>query len=298
MLNDHRSLEVRRLRTFATVAREKSFTSAARKLRVSQPWVSEQIKHIEDVFGMCLIERFKGKFIRLTRQGEEFLQIADRMVAAWDDAARDIGLMQGREKSRLILGVDPVTLYLPERNRLLTSLMTELPGLDLQIVNEQPCTLFEMLGSGRLHMALTLCPAPSGLETLKLYDYELKLFVPKAMAEQIQSKGLVPGTKVMVLRDEYHPTFFNWLREALAPCEIDWATCAETSFHALVQHAAMLGLPTLSPDFSDRIPELSREMQAIPISLPEPVTVSWALMRKPGEHRPAAERLWRIAQRK
>ncbi|HKT76578.1 MAG TPA: LysR family transcriptional regulator [Sphingobium sp.] len=290
-------LDVKRLRTLIAIVREKSFTAAAERLNMSQPWVSEQIKQLEDSIELPLIERVKGKFVRLTSHGQDFLPIAERLVSAWDDARHDVELLRRRERARLIVGVDPVTLYMPERNRLIADLMAELPDLDLQIVNETPEELFEGLESGRLHVILTLCPPPSDeLEILPLYQFDLKLFVPHELAGKVDTRDLTaPGSRILVLRDSYHPAFFAWLRAQMAESRLQWVSCAETSFHALVQHAVMLGIPTLSPDFSDQMPELSLQMKAFDI--PRPVAATWALMRKPGQQRKAAQRLWSLAAR-
>ena len=290
-------LDVKRLRTFLVIVREKSFTAAAERLNMSQPWVSEQVKQLEDAVELPLIERVKGKFVRLTEHGHDFLPIAERLVSIWDDARSDVERLRSKERARLIVGVDPVTLYMPERNRLIARLMANMPELDLQIVNETPDELFEGLDSGRLHIILTLCPPPTEeLEILPLYRYDLKLFVPHNLAHKVDMGELTaPGSRILVLRDSYHPAFFAWLREQLADRGFQWASCAETSFHALVQHAVMLGIPTLSPDFSDQMPELSMQMKAFDLPGTDGVIATWALMRKPGQQRKAAQRLWSLA---
>ncbi|HKX78911.1 MAG TPA: LysR family transcriptional regulator [Novosphingobium sp.] len=292
-------LDIKRLRTLVAIARENSFTAAAERLHMSQPWVSEQIKQLEESLDLPLIERVKGKFVGLTANGHDLLPIAERIVAAWDEARRDIELLRTKEQARLTLGVDPVTLYMPERNKLIADLMATMPGLDLHIVNETPTELFEGLQSGRLDMILTLCPPPHGdFDILPLYEYQLQLFIPRAVSRRYgQSPEAMAGAQVLVLQDEYHPAFFEWLRSAFAPAGFHWVSCAETSFHALLQHAVMLGLPTLSPDFSSQIPELAQRMEAREAPMAEPVMVSWALMRRPGHRGKAAHRLWQLASR-
>lgn len=282
-------LDIKKLRTLVAIAQEQSFTGAADRLNTSQPWISEQLKQLESLLQLPLIERVKGKFVQLTANGRELLPIAERLVTAWDEAGREIDLLRSKDRSRLTLGVDAVTLYMPQRNRLLADFMATMPGLDLQIVNDTPADLFEGLHDGRLDLVLTLCPAPDDqLEVLPLYDYELKLFVPRAAAQCEPATG----QRVLILRDDYHPAFFAWLRAAFAPAGFEWVACAETSFHALLKHAVMLGIPTLSPDFSEQIPELAIDMASHSVGVPDPVTATWALMRLPGAHRRTANRLW------
>ncbi|MBJ9974208.1 LysR family transcriptional regulator [Pseudomonas sp. S75] len=64
------------LRTFLVIAREKSISSAAVKLHVTQSAVSQALRRLEDQFGRRLIERHHSRFY-LTAAGEEVLAAAD-----------------------------------------------------------------------------------------------------------------------------------------------------------------------------------------------------------------------------
>jgi hypothetical protein len=74
-----------RLKAFLTVAREGSFTKAARSLGVSQPAVSQNISEIEKGIGVKLFDRIKGE-ISLTDTGKSFLQYAEKILY-WYTAA-------------------------------------------------------------------------------------------------------------------------------------------------------------------------------------------------------------------
>ena len=66
-------LNLHQLQIFLTVARERSFSRAADKLRISQPSVSIQIKKLEDALQVELLERL-GRRIYLTRAGGAVLE--------------------------------------------------------------------------------------------------------------------------------------------------------------------------------------------------------------------------------
>ncbi|MBV8772929.1 MAG: LysR family transcriptional regulator [Deltaproteobacteria bacterium] len=68
-------LEIRLLRTFRTVAQTRSFTGAARSLKLSQSGISQQIGMLERELGTQLLVR-SNKFVRLTPAGEILLQCA------------------------------------------------------------------------------------------------------------------------------------------------------------------------------------------------------------------------------
>ncbi len=73
MLKDFTKME-----TFLTVVREKSFSKASKKLGISQPAVTQQIKLLEDYIDGKVVDRKKNG-IRLTKIGEELHKIAIKL---------------------------------------------------------------------------------------------------------------------------------------------------------------------------------------------------------------------------
>ena len=77
-------LEDQRLKIFETVARERSFTVAARRLGLSQPAVSQCIADLEKKTGEILFNRQRGA-VSLTPQGETFRLFATRILKTYED---------------------------------------------------------------------------------------------------------------------------------------------------------------------------------------------------------------------
>lgn len=69
-------MRVEALLSFFTTVNEKSFTSAAKKLNLSQPGISMAIKQLEMEFGQRLLDRKPGGSFGLTTIGKEVYQIA------------------------------------------------------------------------------------------------------------------------------------------------------------------------------------------------------------------------------
>src|SRR3982751_6579408 len=65
---------------FWTTAREGGVTRAAKKLRLPQPTVSEQIKRLEELLGNSLFER-KGRSLVLTEFGRTIYGYADEIFS-------------------------------------------------------------------------------------------------------------------------------------------------------------------------------------------------------------------------
>ena len=71
------------LRTFVTLAQIGSYTKTAQKMIMAPSTVSKQIKQLEEETGKLLIIRDK-KSVRLTKEGEIFLEYAHRILDAED----------------------------------------------------------------------------------------------------------------------------------------------------------------------------------------------------------------------
>src|SRR5579859_3600328 len=72
-------MEVRHLRYFVAVAEELHFARAARRLHMSQPPLSQQIRRLEEIVGCALFLR-TSRSVKLTPAGEALLERARRLL--------------------------------------------------------------------------------------------------------------------------------------------------------------------------------------------------------------------------
>lgn len=84
MLKDFSKIE-----TFLTVVREKSFSKASKKLGISQPAVTQQIKLLEDYLESKIVDRKKNG-TQLTKEGEAFLKIAHKLEKCISNTEREL----------------------------------------------------------------------------------------------------------------------------------------------------------------------------------------------------------------
>jgi LysR family transcriptional regulator, benzoate and cis,cis-muconate-responsive activator of ben and cat genes len=111
-------LELRQIRYFVAVARERNFTRAAERLNIAQPPLSRQIQQLEHEVGLKLIER-GSRPVRLTEAGKIFY---DQAVLALEHVEQMVEMTQrlaATARSRLAIGFVASTLYgyLPEAIR-------------------------------------------------------------------------------------------------------------------------------------------------------------------------------------
>ncbi|MDD3463765.1 MAG: LysR family transcriptional regulator [Sulfurospirillaceae bacterium] len=91
MLKDFSKIE-----TFLTVVKEKSFSKASKKLGISQPAVTQQIKLLEDYLETKIVDRKKNG-IKLTKSGEELYKVAQKLEKCINSAEREIIKLVNKE---------------------------------------------------------------------------------------------------------------------------------------------------------------------------------------------------------
>jgi DNA-binding transcriptional LysR family regulator len=124
-------MELRHLRYFVAVAEELHFRRAAERLRVSQPAVSDQVRKLEEVLGVQLLERTNRR-VSLTRAGDAFLEEARRVLQQAERAQRAAIRTGDRVCGRLRLGylADAVPPALP---RALGRFAVATPGVEVAL---------------------------------------------------------------------------------------------------------------------------------------------------------------------
>jgi DNA-binding transcriptional LysR family regulator len=149
---DSMTLVSRSLRAFIVVADELHFGRAARRLHMSQPPLSQQIRQLEEDVGATLFTR-TTRSVQLTPAGRLLLEHARRLVADADLAVRAVGRLARGEEGRLTLGFTHSTVYqvLPD---VLAAFRARFPRIDLDLKQFTSGTLVEGVRTGRVDVAL------------------------------------------------------------------------------------------------------------------------------------------------
>ena len=175
-------MELRQLKYFVTVAEELQFLSASRRLLVSQPALSQQIRLLEDELGVDLFIKIKRQIYRkveLTEAGKVFLKDAQHIVQLCNKAKERVKETVASKTSlklgtyRMLTGqliLDTLALF-----------SNNFPKIDLTIV-ELPTILSvqEALLDETIDFGISVLPINyKGLDYLTLKKSHLRVILSK-----------------------------------------------------------------------------------------------------------------------
>ena len=146
-----RNLDITTLRSFVAVADNGGVTRAAGFLHLTQSAVSMQLKRLEDLLGLELLDR-SGRRIALTASGEQLLVYARRMVAMNDEV---IGRLTNQAfEGEIVLGV-PHDIVYPAIPKVLQQFNMAYPRVKVQLVSSFTMALKEQFEKGECDLILT-----------------------------------------------------------------------------------------------------------------------------------------------
>ncbi|RVW03528.1 hydrogen peroxide-inducible genes activator [Rhodococcus spongiicola] len=193
------------LRAFVAVAEYRHFGTAASRLNVSQPTLSQALASLENGLGVQLIERSTRRVL-VTAAGEQLLTQAKLILDAADGfvaAAAGVGdSLVGPLRIGLIPTVAPYVLP-----AVLSALGREMPALVPQVIEDQTARLLESLRAGVIDVAVMALPSEtSGLIEIPLYKEDFVLVLPSG--HPLAGRGDLPLDVLdelpLLLLDEGH----------------------------------------------------------------------------------------------
>src|SRR5438105_3491185 len=155
-------MELRHLRYFVTVASELHFARAARRLFISQPALSQQIRSLEGELGFKLLER-NSRGVQLTREGEAFLPEAQIVVRDAEHAAEVArALAEGATGHLRLSHLRTMPRGLPER--VVSEYQRRYPSVEILSESGSTEQNVERVRAGQLDLAFVLAPLDNAPE--------------------------------------------------------------------------------------------------------------------------------------
>ncbi len=163
---------------FAAVAEELSFSRAAKRLRVDQPWLSRQVQQLEAQLGFQLFIR-STRSVTLTREGELFYRVAKKLSAVSDEVHVVMKELSHEHDLTLRFGVNPYTFWIPARHTILREFEAACPRAAVKVVSNYSPRLISKLRNRAIDAALVPNSAESDeIEMIPVHRRRPALLLP------------------------------------------------------------------------------------------------------------------------
>ena len=207
-------MDLRQLRYFQATAEELHFQRAARRVNLSQPALSQQIKQLETELGVTLLDRDRRR-VALTEAGRAFLARVTAILAACDEAVREAREIGGREPQVLRLGfVGYLNLGFIARS--IAALQAARPEVQIEQIEMPTPEVYAALKERRIDLGFAVLPVthPS-LVTRKVAEGCWTVVVPGSHA--FAGRAAVPvaelkGQPLIVFDRSLNPPLYDtWI---------------------------------------------------------------------------------------
>jgi len=192
-------LDLRRLTVLRAVAREGSFSAAARTLDYTQPAISHHVARLEAEVGTPLLVR-TARGVRLTDAGQALVEHADavlaRLASAEDEIAAIAGLRQGRVRLAAFPSASATLVPIAAR-----TLHDAHEAITVLLVEAEPPEALALLRGGEVDVALVFgypesdLTSTRDLEVVPLLEDDLFVVLPaERRARRVRLSNLAGET--------------------------------------------------------------------------------------------------------
>ncbi|MGD0675571.1 MAG: LysR substrate-binding domain-containing protein [Polyangiaceae bacterium] len=263
-------LSLRQLEYVVAVADTLGFHRAAERCHVSQPTLSAQVQHIEDVLGVRLFERDR-RGVLVTSPGEDIVARARRILLDVADliaaASRTRDPLAGRFRVGVIPTIAPYLL--PDAT---PAIHADYPELELVFLEEKTVEVMRDLSMGALDLGLVALDAVGGeFDSAVVMDdpfvVALPFGHPLAQKKRILLSDL-DGERALLLDDGH-----CFRDQALAICSQSGARETDlraTSLGTLVQMVSVGAGITLLPKLAVDVENRRGQLEVRPFAPPVP----------------------------
>jgi DNA-binding transcriptional LysR family regulator len=205
-------MQLQDLHAFATVAAERSFSVAARRLHRTQPAVSQAIRRLEEELGDRLFDR-SSRNGTLTEAGTLLLDHATRLLRMAAEAEAAVRELQQIRRGRVVIGANEAAVHslLP----FVKSYAAAHPHVSVEVRRVPSRRIAEELLDRSIDFGvMTFQPAERGLQSIALGDDELVMLAhpehPLAERKRVSMEEV--GRQVVIAHNDPSPTRDRVLR--------------------------------------------------------------------------------------
>ena len=204
-------------RFFVVVADELSFTAAAARLRVAQPWLSTRIRQLEADLGLELFNR-TTRTVELTDAGRRLLPKARAVIAVAEDFELTARTLAGRSPT-LRIGAPPYLAYVAEGRELMADFERAYPNVRVEMDVGWSEWLLGKLLSGDLDAAFLMgSESLDVLEEIPIAEVPLDIEFPDddpLAAKREFTPADLAGRAVVMFTRSFNPHAFDQITRIL-----------------------------------------------------------------------------------
>lgn len=281
---------------FATIADEGSFTRAAQRLRVAQPWLSARLRKLEDMIGYKLLDR-TTRSVSLTARGAEFLEAA-REVARAAAAADRLAFQLGRKNRRVVrVGAAPYTKIIRRRRDLIEAFSQACPDVSLELETGWSVALLGHLDAGEIDLSFMMGKVdPERFESIVLTHYGLAITVAREhplAASRSLSPAIAARFPVHVFTRSLNPVLWDTMYAPLVEAGADFVEVPDMAEGA----PDTMRSPDAVAAFFDFGADDPGGPAIVRIPLDGPTAVPFQLLRKATQASCAGRDFWDLTRR-
>lgn len=195
-------MDIRQLRYFIAIVEEGKISAAAKRLHLSQPPLSQQLKAMEEELGSKLIER-SGKHLEVTEAGKALYKYALQMNQLMEEAKMEVQEVGKGVNGSLSIGVN--TFSVGELPHILHQFQRQFPKVTYKIQQNESAHLCKLVRDRDVELAIIRLPLElDDFEVLHLYTEPFyfissdkqKLFEDEVSLQDIHNQPLIlPSTQ-------------------------------------------------------------------------------------------------------
>src|ERR671918_2555093 len=152
-------MHLRFLKIFCDIVDLRSFSRAAKANSVSQSNASQVVQHLEEHFGVRLIDRSKRPFV-LTPEGQRFHEGARVIVQRYDDLEREVRTLHEAAAGRITVA-SIYSVGLAHMSGCLREFLAAHPKADVRLEYLHPDRVYETVDNGQADIGLVSYPEES-----------------------------------------------------------------------------------------------------------------------------------------
>ncbi|MER5217644.1 LysR family transcriptional regulator [Streptomyces sp. NPDC002838] len=225
--------------TFQTLARAGSFRAAAAELALTQPAVSQRIRHLERLLGCTLLERRQGSRSELTAVGRELLAFAEEVLTRTDRFHHRLERMKDLPEDSTVTVVSDSDHIKHLLVGAVMAMKETAPSVRVVIKHEpsrQACT--QALSEGRADLGICRYPAPSEFPALGTIEERMYLY---ARSED-RIHTLPQADRIAYLARAEFATFADGMRSR--ELVERWAEKVSVSLHVVLESRGLEAMRT------------------------------------------------------